>query len=58
MSGLRPDITRAKQVLGWQPEVSLEDGLNRLLSALGSREVSTRAGVLKFRLRRMRLSFK
>jgi dTDP-glucose 4,6-dehydratase len=31
----RPDITRAKQVLGWQPEVSLEDGLGRLLSALG-----------------------
>jgi dTDP-glucose 4,6-dehydratase len=32
----RPDITRAKQVLGWQPEVSLEDGLARLLSALGA----------------------
>ena len=32
----RPDITRAKQVLGWQPEVSLEDGLGRLLSALGA----------------------
>jgi UDP-glucuronate decarboxylase len=31
----RPDITRAKQVLGWQPEVSLEDGLARLISALG-----------------------
>ena len=31
----QPDITRAKQVLGWQPEVSLEDGLARLLSALG-----------------------
>jgi dTDP-glucose 4,6-dehydratase len=31
----RPDITRAKQVLGWQPEVPLEDGLGRLLSALG-----------------------
>ena len=31
----RPDITRAKQVLGWQPEVSLEDGLGRLLRALG-----------------------
>ena len=31
----RPDITRAKQVLGWQPEVSLEDGLSRLLRALG-----------------------
>ena len=27
--------TRAVTVLGWQPEVSLEDGLARLLSALG-----------------------
>src|SRR5262245_25413720 len=31
----RPDITRARQVLGWQPEVSLEDGLSRLLRSLG-----------------------
>jgi dTDP-glucose 4,6-dehydratase len=29
----RPDITRAQQVLGWQPEVSLEDGLRRMLDA-------------------------
>ncbi len=27
----RPDITRAQQVLGWEPEVSLEDGLRRML---------------------------
>jgi dTDP-glucose 4,6-dehydratase len=26
----QPDITRARQVLGWQPEVGLEDGLNRM----------------------------
>jgi dTDP-glucose 4,6-dehydratase len=26
----RPDITRASQVLGWEPEVPLEDGLRRL----------------------------
>jgi dTDP-glucose 4,6-dehydratase len=26
----RPDITRASQVLGWEPEVTLEDGLSRL----------------------------
>ncbi len=26
----QPDITRAQQVLGWEPEVSLEDGLRRL----------------------------
>ncbi len=31
----RPGITRARQVLGWQPEVSLEEGLSRLLRALG-----------------------
>jgi dTDP-glucose 4,6-dehydratase len=27
----RPDITRARTVLGWQPEVGLEDGLRRTL---------------------------
>jgi UDP-glucuronate decarboxylase len=27
----RPDITRAKQLLGWQPEVGLEDGLAKTL---------------------------
>jgi dTDP-glucose 4,6-dehydratase len=27
----RPDITRAKTLLGWQPEVALEDGLARTL---------------------------
>jgi dTDP-glucose 4,6-dehydratase len=37
----RPDITRAKQVLGWQPEISLEDGLGRLLSALGREPVAS-----------------
>jgi dTDP-glucose 4,6-dehydratase len=29
----QPDITRAKQVLGWEPEVELEEGLRRLLAA-------------------------
>jgi nucleoside-diphosphate-sugar epimerase len=27
----RPDITRARTLLGWEPEVALEDGLNRTL---------------------------
>jgi dTDP-glucose 4,6-dehydratase len=31
----QPDITRARQVLGWEPEVSLEDGLRRMLEAMG-----------------------
>jgi dTDP-glucose 4,6-dehydratase len=31
----RPDITRAMQVLGWKPEIDLEDGLRRMLSAQG-----------------------
>jgi dTDP-glucose 4,6-dehydratase len=31
----RPNITRAQQILGWEPKVSLEEGLSRLLRALG-----------------------
>jgi dTDP-glucose 4,6-dehydratase len=29
----QPDITRARQVLGWEPEVELDEGLRRLLDA-------------------------
>jgi dTDP-glucose 4,6-dehydratase len=29
----QPDITRARQVLGWEPEVPLEEGLRRLSAA-------------------------
>src|SRR4029078_10263116 len=29
----RPDITRAKQLLGWEPEIPLEEGLARMLRA-------------------------
>jgi dTDP-glucose 4,6-dehydratase len=31
----QPDITRARQVLGWQPEIQLEEGLRRMLPSLG-----------------------
>jgi len=31
----QPDITRARQVLGWEPEIKLEEGLRRLLPSLG-----------------------
>jgi dTDP-glucose 4,6-dehydratase len=30
----QPDITRAQQVLGWEPEIQLEEGLRRLLTAI------------------------
>jgi dTDP-glucose 4,6-dehydratase len=31
----RPDITRAKELLGWHPEVSLREGLQRTLDGAG-----------------------
>jgi dTDP-glucose 4,6-dehydratase len=31
----QPDITRARQVLGWEPEIPLEEGLRRMLQAVG-----------------------
>ncbi len=31
----QPDITRARQVLGWEPEIDLEEGLRRMLPSLG-----------------------
>ena len=36
----QPDITRARQLLGWEPEIELEDGLRRMLSPSG-REISS-----------------
>ena len=31
----QPDITRAREVLGWEPQVALEEGLRRTLESLG-----------------------
>jgi len=31
----QPDITRARQILGWEPEIALEDGLRRTIASLG-----------------------
>ena len=31
----QPDITRARQLLGWEPEIELEEGLRRMLPTLG-----------------------
>jgi len=31
----RPDISRAREVLGWEPEIDLEEGLRRWLAAWG-----------------------
>ena len=35
----RPDISRARDVLGWEPEIDLEEGLRRWLRALGREPV-------------------
>jgi dTDP-glucose 4,6-dehydratase len=31
----QPDVTRAKQLLGWEPDVALEDGLRKTIASLG-----------------------
>ena len=31
----QPDITRARQILAWEPTITLEEGLSRMLSAQG-----------------------
>jgi dTDP-glucose 4,6-dehydratase len=33
----KPDITRARELLGWEPTVGLEEGLGRLLESLGQK---------------------
>jgi dTDP-glucose 4,6-dehydratase len=37
----QPDITRARQVLGWEPEIELEEGLRKLLPTFSGGEVSS-----------------
>jgi dTDP-glucose 4,6-dehydratase len=36
----QPDITKAKLLLGWEPEIPLEEGLRRMLPSLGREPVS------------------
>ncbi len=36
----KPDITRAKELLGWEPEIPLEEGLSRFLRAQGLEPVA------------------
>jgi dTDP-glucose 4,6-dehydratase len=36
----RPDITRARQILGWEPEVALEEGIRRWVVSLGREPVT------------------
>jgi hypothetical protein len=35
----QPEITRARQVLGWEPEIQLEEGLSRMLPSYGREPV-------------------
>jgi dTDP-glucose 4,6-dehydratase len=35
----QPDITRARQLLGWEPQVELEEGLRRMLGTFGREPV-------------------
>jgi dTDP-glucose 4,6-dehydratase len=37
-----PDIARARELLGWEPEISLEDGLRRLAASASSRDGAAR----------------
>jgi dTDP-glucose 4,6-dehydratase len=36
----QPDISRAMEILGWKPEIQLEEGLRRMLPSLGREPVS------------------
>jgi len=45
-----PDITRARELLGWEPEISLEDGLRRLAALASSRDDGARVAGPSFGL--------
>jgi dTDP-glucose 4,6-dehydratase len=36
----QPDIMRAREILGWSPEIELEEGLRRMLASMGREPVS------------------
>jgi dTDP-glucose 4,6-dehydratase len=36
----QPDIARAREVLGWSPEIELDEGLRRMLASMGREPVS------------------
>jgi dTDP-glucose 4,6-dehydratase len=42
----QPDITRAKQILGWEPEVELQDGLGRTIEWMTGGERAVHASPL------------
>jgi dTDP-glucose 4,6-dehydratase len=42
----QPDITRAKQILGWEPEVELQDGLQRTIEWMTGGERAVHASPL------------
>jgi dTDP-glucose 4,6-dehydratase len=39
----QPDITRARQILGWEPKIELQEGLRRLLAGTGFNRMTTPA---------------
>jgi nucleoside-diphosphate-sugar epimerase len=37
----QPDITRARQILGWEPTVGLEEGLRRTVDSMTAGQRAT-----------------
>jgi dTDP-glucose 4,6-dehydratase len=36
----RPDITLARELLGWSPEIALRDGLKRTIESVGAQDLT------------------